>query len=308
MGTKAAFEAFVCIEQKADSEQLARFKTQLPFLESRLPIPNEYKNTKRGSESPIRVVDEMITGGDAVRGVQTSAFNLPNDERVREAKGSKDVLLKNMIRAKYDAVLTAVASSTLAEEDVVNLTFESYFHHILFHELSHGLGPGRITVGGRQTEVRQELKELYGPIEEAKADVLGVYTLAVLTNKKVVPITVVAPLPWTYLAGLFRAARFGTGDAHGLAVVIEVNYLLSKGAFEVTRAGRFRPVLTKFAGGIRDLAHDLLMIEAEGSYAGAKELVRKYGSVQPAMAKVLDSLRNVPVDVEPVFAVGGSSK
>ena len=307
-GTKAAFEAFICVEQRTDSEQLAVFKTQLPFLESRLPIPDEYKNTKRGNESPIRVADEVITGGDALRGVQTLAFNLPNDERVREAKGSKKVLLKNMMRAKYDAVLTAVAALALPPEDVVSVSFESYFHHVLFHELSHGLGPGRIKVGGRQTEVRQELKELYGAIEEAKADVLGVYTLAVLANKKVVPLTVVAPLPWTYLAGLFRAARFGAGDAHGMGVVIQANYLLSKGAIEVTREGRFRPVLTKFAAGIRDLAHDLLMIEAQGSYSGAQELVKNYGTVKPAMAKVLESLRGVPVDVEPVFALEQGAK
>jgi len=307
-GTKAAFEAFVCVERPADSKELAKFKTELPFLESRLPIPDEYKNKKRGAESPIRVADELITGGDARRGVQTFAFNLPNDERVCEVKGSKKVLLKNMMLAKYDAVLIAVAGRALAPEDVVNVTFDSYFHHILLHELSHGLGPGRIKVGGRETEVRQELKDLYGAIEEAKADVLGVYTLAVLTNKKVVPVTVAGPLPWTYLAGLFRAARFGAGDAHGMAVVIQANYLVAKGAIEVTPTGRFKPVLAKFGAGIRDLAHELLTIEAEGSHSGAQELVKKYGTISPAMAKVLDSLRDVPVDVEPVFAAESKLK
>ncbi|MGD1147736.1 MAG: peptidase [Thermoanaerobaculaceae bacterium] len=307
-GYKAAFEAFICVEQPKDSERLALYTKELPFLESRLPIPDEHKNTKRGSESPIRVVDEILTGGDALRGVQTLAFNLPNDERVREAKGSKKVLLKNMMHAKYDAILTAVAARALAADEVANLSFEAYFHHVLFHELSHGLGPGRIRVGGRDTEARLELKELYGAIEEAKADVLGVYTLAVLANKRTVPLSVVQPLPWTYLAGLFRAARFGAADAHGLGVVIEANYLLEKGAIEVTPAGRFKPVLVKFGAGIKSLAHDLLMLEAEGSYTGAQELVKTYGTVKPAMAKVLDSLRDVPVDVEPVFAVESGTK
>ena len=309
LGYKAAFEAFICVEQPADSKELAKFKQQLPFLESRLPIPDEHKNTKRGGQSPIRVANEVITGGDALRGVQTFAFNLPNDERVVEAKGSKTVLLKNMMRAKYDAVLTAVASRTLPDIEVPNLTFDAYFHHVLFHELSHGLGPGRITVGGRETEVRLELKELYGAIEEAKADVLGVYTLAVLGPPKgPVPVTVVAPLPWTYVADLFRAARFGVGEAHGLGVVIQINYLLAKGAIDVTPEGRFRPVIVRFAAGIRALAHDLLMIEAQGSYRGAEELVRNYGTVKPAMANVLESLRDVPVDVEPIFAIEKRAK
>jgi len=302
LGRKAAFEAFICIVQKSDSEQLARFKEQLPFLESRLPIPDAMKNTKRGKESAIRLADEVITGGGARRGVQAMAFDLPKDERVREAKGTKKVLLKNVIRARFGAILLPVAARVLVQEEAVNVSFDSYFHHILFHELSHALGPSRITLAGRETEVRQELKDLYLAVEEAKADVLGVYALAVLTNRGVVPVTVVSPLPWTYLAGLFRAARFGAGDAHGMAVVIQANYLLSKGALEVTPAGRFRPVLTKFASGIRDLAHELLTIEAEGSYAGAQELVRKYGTVQPAMAGVLDALSDVPVDVDPVFA------
>jgi hypothetical protein len=307
-GYKAAFEAFICAERPKDSEQLARYKKELPYLESRLPIPDERKNTKRGSESPIRVADEIITGGDALRGVQTMAFNLPNDERVREAKGSKKVLLKNMMRAKYDAILTAVASRALPADEVASLSFEAYFHHVLFHELSHGLGPGRIKVGGRDTEARLELKDLYGAIEEAKADVLGVYTLAVLANKKTVPLSVVQPLPWTYLAGLFRAARFGAADAHGLGVVIQANYLLEKGAIEVTPNGRFRPVLAQFGAGIKSLAHDLLMLEAEGSYTGAQELVKRYGAVKPAMAKVLESLHDVPVDVEPVFAIESGAK
>jgi hypothetical protein len=302
-GYKAAFEAFVCVEQPKDSEQLAKYKRELPFLESRLPMPDQYKSTKRGAASAIRVADEVVTGGDARRGVQTLAFNLPNDERVREAKGSKEVLLKNMMRAKYDGILAAIAARTLAKGETAHLDFNSYFHHILFHELSHGLGPGRIKVDGRDTEVRLALKELYPAIEEAKADVLGVYTLAVLGPPRgPVPVTVVESLPWTYVAGLFRAARFGAADAHGLGVVIQTNYLLAKGAIAVTPDGRFEPVLDKFAGGIKELAHDLLMVEAQGSYAGAQELVRKYGKVAAPMAKLLDSLRDIPVDVDPVFA------
>jgi hypothetical protein len=302
LGYKAAFEAFVCVEQPEESARLAKYKQQLVYLESSLPIDDELKNTGRGTASPIRVVDEVITAGDARRGVQTIAFNLPNDVRVRQAKGSKKVLLKNMMRAKYDAIQVPIATRVLTDDESGLVDFEPYFHFVLFHELSHGLGPGRITVDGRDTEVRRELKELYSAIEEAKADILGVYTLGKLAQKKVVDGAMVDVLPWTYVAGLFRAARFGATEAHGLGVVIQTNYLLKKGAVEVTKQGRFRPVPEKFATGVHDLAHDLLMIEAKGSYKGAQELIKRYGAVQPAMAKLLAGMTDLPVDVDPSFA------
>ncbi len=300
-GYKAAFESFVCVAQPEDSKRLEVFKGELPFLEQSLPIPDEHKNPNRGSESPIRVADEVFTAGDAKAGVQTLAFNLPNDERVREAKGSKKVLLKNMMHAKYDAILTPIAARALPEGAADHLDFDAYFHFILFHEMAHGLGPGRITKDGRQTEVRLELKELYSAIEEAKADVLGVYDLYLLADKGVVASSILDHLPWTYTAGLFRSARFGTTEAHGLGVVVQVNYLLDKGAIEVTPEGRFQPVPDRFREAFRDLAHDILMLQAEGSYAKAAEMVQTYGDVPPAMEAILGSLGDIPVDVDPVF-------
>ncbi|NOZ79197.1 MAG: peptidase [Acidobacteria bacterium] len=300
-GYKASFEAFLCVAQPQESARLAGYTSQLPFLERNLPIPDRYKNLHRGTDSPIRVVDEVFTAGDARAGIQTLAFNLPNDERVREAKGSKKVLLKNMMRAKYDAILVPIAHRVLEGAEANSIAFDSYFHFTLFHELAHGLGPGRITVGGRKTEVRLQLKDLYSAIEEAKADVVGVYNLYALADRGAVPLAVVEHLPWTYLAGLFRSARFGTTEAHGLAVVIETNYLMSRGAIEVARDGRFRPRVEQFPGAIRDLARELLMIEARGSYGDAKQLVATYGTVSPAMQKLLGGMKDIPVDVDPVF-------
>jgi len=308
MGYKAAFEAFVCVAQPADSERLGEFKKWLPFLESHLPIPDEHKNTSRGSESPIRVADLVFSAGDARRGVQTLAFNLPNDERVREAKGSKKVLLKNMMLAKYEAILMPIASRVLPVRPLLQVDFDSYFHFILFHELAHGLGPGRIKVNGRETEVRQELKELYPAIEEAKADVLSVFALGRLTAEGVVPVSIVEALPWSYVAGLFRTARFGTAEAHGLGVVVQTNYLLEKGAIVVDENGRFAPELTKpkvFSSALKALATELLMIEAEGSYEKAKALVERYGTPRPEMTRLIESLKDVPVDVDPVFEADG---
>jgi len=304
-GYKAAFEAFVCVVQPQDSARLASYKHELPFLERSLPIPDEHKNPNRGSDSPIRVADEVFTGGDTKAGVQTLAFNLPNDERVREAKGSKNVLLKNMMHAKYDAILLPIAGLVLPESAQGLVDFESYFHFILFHELAHGLGPGRITVDGRATEVRMELRDLYSAIEEAKADTLGVHNLYVLADRGVVPADVVAPLPWTVTAGLFRSARFGTTSAHGLGVVLQTNWLLAHGGIEITPEGRFSPVPDRFREAVASLVKELLMVQALGSYDGARALVERYGTVGPEMRAALDSLTAIPVDVEPVYAYTG---
>lgn len=304
-GYKAAFEAFVCVADPAESARLALYKGELPSLEKALPIPDEHKNLSRGAESPIRVVDLAFSAGDTKAGVQTVAFNLPNDERVREAKGSKKVMLKNVMHAKYDAILTPIAARVLPPADVAKVGFETFFQHVLFHELAHGLGPGRIVKEGRQTEVRLELKELYSAIEEAKADVLGAFSVYQLADRGLVPQAIVDSLPSTFVAGLFRSARFGATEAHGLGVVIQVNRMLEKGAIEITPDGHFRPVAAKFRPALEELCRDLLMIEAVGSYDGAKALAAAYGGVPPAMRTVLDGFSSIPVDIEPVFALAG---
>ncbi|HSL18452.1 MAG TPA: peptidase [Methylomirabilota bacterium] len=300
-GYKAAFECFLCVAQPEDSERLAIFKGELPFLEANLPIPDEHKNFDRGSESPIRVVDELLATGDTRAGVQTLAFNLPNDERVREAKGSKKVLLKNVMQAKYEGILVPIAEAVLPADEVDRVSFDAFFQFTLHHELSHGIGPGQITVDGRDTEVRLELKELYSAFEEAKADTLGVFNIYVLVDKGVMGPEILDSLPWTYTAGIFRTTRFGVAEAHGLGMVLQTNFLLEKGAVEITGDGRFRPVPDRFEAAFRDLAHELLMIQAEGDYDAAVEFAERYGTVDPAMVTAIEGLAGIPVDIDPVF-------
>ncbi len=302
-GYKAAFEAFLCVVDPDDSAALALYKDELPWLERNLPIPDEHKNLDRGSESPIRVADEVYTGGDTRAGVQTIAFNLPNDERVREAKGSKKVLLKNMMQAKYDAILVPISQYALPEGTQDLVSFDAYFNFVLFHELSHGLGPGVIEKDGEETEVRMELKDLYSPLEEAKADVMGMWALYELADKGVIEASLVDNLAWTVVPGLFRSARFGVTEAHGLGVVCQFSYLLEKGALAATTDGRLRPVLAKWRDGVRDLCRDLTMLQAHGDYDAAKAWVDKYGKVPPTMQKILDSLGEIPVDVDPVYPI-----
>jgi hypothetical protein len=304
-GYKAAFEAFVTVNLPKESAALALYKERLPWLERNLPIPDEQKNLSRGTESPIRVVDTYFSSGDTRAGVQTIAFNLPNDERVREAKGSKKVLLRNTMRAKYDQILIPIAQQVLASDQVGDVSFDAYFNEVLHHELSHGLGPGIITVNGRKTEVRLELKEQFSTLEEAKADVMGVYNILALMEKGDMPATLRKSLEPTYVAGLFRSARFGVDEAHGQGVVAQFNYLTEKGALQVDGSGsavRYRAVSEKFPGAIRDLLHDMLTLQANGDYAGTKAFLEKYGKATPQLREALGRLSAVPVDIRPVYA------
>ena len=300
-GYKAAFEAFVTVTDPVESERLAKFKSELPWLESMLPIPDEYKNPNRGSESPIRVVDEVFTGGDTRAGVQTLAFNLPNDERVREAKGSKKVMLRNMMNAKFQQILTPIAERLVAAEQLPYLDAESFFLHTLFHEMSHGLGPGRIVLDGRETEVRLELKEHYSTIEEAKADAMGEWCIFQLQGKGHFPEDIFRRQAATYLAGLFRSVRFGIGEAHGAANAIQFNYLMEKGAV-VFVDGAFRVDVERFPTAIEELVREICMLQAVGDYAAAGRMVDKYAVMPAVLADALAKLDGVPVDILPLYA------
>jgi hypothetical protein len=300
-GYKAAYEAFVTVALPAESKALARYKERLPWLERNLPIPDEHKNFQRGTESPIRVVDVVFTSGDANRGVKTIAFNLPNDERVREAKGSKKVLLRNVIRAKYDQILVPIAQRTLTPADAARVSFEAFFDEVLHHELSHGLGPGTIRKDGRTTEVRLELKELYSTLEEAKADVMGIYDILALIEQGEMPGELRDTLDPTYVAGLFRSARFGVHEAHGQGVVAQFNYLLEKGALAIDGDGRYATVPAKFPGAIRDLLREMLMLQATGDYEGTKAFLERYGHPTPPLVAAIERLHDVPVDLDAVY-------
>ena len=304
-GYKAAFEAFVTVALPEESAALGRTKECLPWLERNLPIPDAHKNLQRGTESPIRVADLVFAAGEATSGVQALAFNLPNDERVREAKGSKKVLLHNTLRAKFEQILLPIARRVLVPEQVADVAFDAYFNHVLQHELGHGLGPGTISVDGRRTEVRLELKDLYSTLEEAKADVMGVYDTLALVGRGEMPADLARTLQPTYLAGLFRSARFGLHEAHGRGVVAQFNYLLAKGALETDGAARFRTVPARFPGAIRELLAEILALQAAGDYAGTARFLDTHGRATPELASAIDRLGGVPVDVRPVFSPPG---
>lgn len=303
-GLKAAFEAFVTVTDPVESQRLARFKDELDWLEANLPLPDRHKNPHRGSESPIRVVDLVYSGGDTRAGVQTIAFNLPNDEKVREAKGSKKVLLRNVMDAKFNTILRPIAEFLIVDEQLGYVTAESFFLHTLWHEMSHGLGPGKLVLDGRETEVRLELKETYSTIEEAKADVMGMWTILKLQQTGRVDFSpeIAVQQPTTFLAGMFRSVRFGVSSAHGQANAIQFNYLLEQGAIAQEAAtGRFRVHFERFLPALELLLNELLVMQAEGDQARARALIDRYAHLPPTLVAALSGLDEVPVDIQPVF-------
>jgi hypothetical protein len=301
-GYKAAFEAYVTLRDEAESKKLAFFGNHLQELEDNLPIEPRYRNPKLGAAAPIRVVNVVYSSGEGNSGVQTAAFNLPNDERVVHEKGSKRVMLKNVQEAKFEKTLVPISRVVLSAADQRKVSFEPFFTHVLAHELMHGLGPHTITVGGGETSVRKELKDQYSAIEEAKADITGLWALQHLIDKGALPRALEATLYTTYLASAFRSVRFGIKEAHGRGVAMQFNYLTDEGGIAYDeRAGTFSIVPSKIKDAVRKLTHDLLTIEAEGSYDGAKAILDKYGVVRPQMQKALDSLKGVPVDIEPSY-------
>jgi hypothetical protein len=301
-GYKAAFEAFITLRDDAESVKLSRFGAHLQELENNLPIDPKYRNPKLGAASPIRVVDNVFCSGDGNRGVQTAAFNLPNDEKVVREKGSKRVMLKNIQEAKFNKTLIPISKVVIEPSQQSQISFEAFFTHILAHELMHGLGPHNIKVRGRDTSVRKELKELYSAIEEAKADITGLWALQYLIDQGVVDRTMERDLYTTYLASSFRSVRFGINEAHGKGQALQFNYLLDEGAIRIDEpSGAFGIDASRVKDAVRKLTSEILTIEAEGSYDKAKLMLDKYGVIRPAMQKELDKLGDVPVDIEPRF-------
>ena len=303
-GYKAAFEAYVNLRDDEETAKLKFFGDHLQEVENNLPIDPKFRNPKLGSQAPIRVVNEVFAAGDGQHGVQTAAYNLPNDERVITQKGSKRVMLKNVQEAKFHSTLEPISKRVLAPSSQADLNFESFFTHILAHELSHGIGPHQITVNGRATTIRQELKELYSAIEEAKADVTGLFMLQLLADRKLIPAgpAFERQLYTTFLASTFRTLRFGLKDAHGKGMAMQVNYLTDKGGFVARPDGRFEVNFEKIKAAVRDLDHDLLTIEATGDYASAKRMLDELGVIRPGMQKALNGLGDLPVDIRPVFS------
>jgi hypothetical protein len=311
-GYKAAFEAYVNIRDQKETEKLNFFAQHMQELEDNLPLDAQYRNPKVGALAPMVVVNQVYGAGDGNMGVQTAAYNLPNDERIISQRGSKRVMLKNVQEAKFKATLTPISRLVLKPADQKDVDFDSFFTHILAHEIMHGLGPHATKVNGQPSTPRQDLKDTYSTIEEAKADVTGLYALMHMMDKGQLQGTLgqgeaaERKLHTTYLASAFRTLHFGLSDSHARGMAIQVNYLLDKGGFVSHGDGTFAVDFTKIKQAVLDLDREFLTIEATGDYARAQQMMTKYVVIRPDVQKALDKMKSVPNDIRPAFTTAAT--
>jgi hypothetical protein len=306
-GYKAAFEAYVNVRDQKETDKLNFFGTHMQELENNLPLDAKYRNPKVGAIAPMVVVNQVYGAGDGNMGVQTAAYNLPNDERIIRQRGSKRVMLKNVQEAKFEATLTPISKLVLRPADQKDLDFDSFFTHILAHEIMHGLGPHATTQNGQSSTPRQDLKDTYSTIEEAKADVTGLWALAYMMDKGQLKDSLgqgaaaERKLYNTYLASGFRTLHFGLTDSHARGMAIQMNYLLDKGGFVSHGDGTFSVDFAKIKGAVADLDREFLTIEATGDYARAQDMMKRYVVIRPDVQKALDHMKSVPNDIRPAF-------
>jgi hypothetical protein len=298
---KAGFEAFIALRDDDETAKLAKLGAELQGIEDSLPIDAKLRNPKLGGMAPIRVVNVVLAAGDGNRGVQTAAYNLPNDERVVKEKGAKRVMLRNVQEAKFKLVLMPIAAKVANAAQQKNVRFDAFFTHIVMHELMHGLGPHQIKVDGKDTTVRAQLKETYSAMEEAKADISGLFALQLLIDKGVLDKTMQEAIYDTFLASAFRSIRFGVNEAHGRGIALQLNWLLDYGAFTVDKDGAFAVNPAKIKDGVKALTGEIMTLQAAGDYAKARDMLSRLAVVRPEVKKVLDRLTGVPVDIEPNF-------
>lgn len=307
-GYKAAFEAYVNVRDDQETAKLKFFADHLQEIENNLPIDPKFRNPKLGASAPIRVVNEVFSAGDGNHGVQTAAYNLPNDERVVQQKGSKRVMLKNVQEAKFNGILLPISKRVLPATEQSRLSFDAFFTHILAHELSHGIGPHAISVAGRSSTPRQELKEIYSAIEEARADITGLYMLQYFYDHKLLNggQDAAKKMYTTFLASAFRTLRFGLKEAHGKGMALQMNYLLDRRGFRANPDGTFVVDFENIQAAVSDLTRDLNTLEATGDYNGARKMLDTLGVLRPEAEKAISKTGDIPTDIEPVFVTANA--
>ncbi|WP_345295576.1 dipeptidyl-peptidase 3 family protein [Luteimonas vadosa] len=301
-GTKAAFEAFVLVRDIEWSERLAKFAQHLPALQRELPVDAKYKAETPGTDADLNAYDAIYYGGDANSGAKTIAINLPNDEEVQLAKGSRRLQLKNAMRAKFDKILVPIANELIDPEQREHITFDAFFENVMFHEVAHGLGI-KNTLDGKGT-VRQALTDLASSYEEGKADILGLYMIGKLGDMGELDKAKLDDNYVTFLAGIFRSVRFGASSAHGKANMAAFNFLREQGAFARDGGGRYRVDFDKMQAAVDALSARILTLQGDGDYEGARAFIEQYGKVGPELQADLDRIakKDIPVDI--VFRQG----
>ncbi len=296
-GLKCSHEAFVLVKDEQWSNDLSKFAAMLPEMQKLLPCDPKYKKEVPGTDCDINVYDVVYYAGDCNAGSKTIAINLPNDERVQLAKGSRRLQLKNAMRAKYDNIMVPIANLILCPEQVDSVTFNAFFGNTCYHEVAHGLGI-KNTVTGRGA-CREALGAQYSAWEEAKADVCGLFLTEQLIERGEITNTTIAQNYITFIAGLLRSVRFGATEAHGRANIMCYNYFLEHGAFSINENGKYVIDVEKAREAARGWAAIIIAMEGEGDAAAAKAYSDKNGNISADLQKVLDQIRdaNIPRDI-----------
>jgi Peptidase family M49 len=297
-GYRAAFEAYVLVKDLEWSDRLARFAKFLPEMQRNLPVPAAYKKEPAGSASDLNAYDVIYVAGDSNAGSKTIAINLPNDEEVGLKAGTRRLQLKNAIQAKFKATLLPIATELIAKDQLQNVNPDAFFANVMFHEVAHGLGI-KNTLDGKGT-VRSALRENYSAIEECKADILGLYLVTQLLEKKELKDTTLLDHYVTFVAGIVRSVRWGAANAHSVANLIEFNFFQDRGAFSRDAAsGTYRVDAAKMSQAVTALAERLIKLQGDGNYTAVAKVLAEEGRMRDGLKSDLERLanRNIPVDI-----------
>ena len=304
-GAKAAHEGYVLIKDMEWSERLARFAALLPSLQESLPVPDRYKAEMPGTDSDLNAYDAVYYSGDANAGAKTIAINLPNDEEVQLAKGTRRLQLKNAMQAKFDKIMVPIAGELIDEEQQEYVVFDAFFGNTMFHEVAHGLGV-KNTVTGMGT-VREALREHASPMEEGKADVVGLHMVTQLFERGELTDYSMNHHYVTFLAGIFRSVRFGAASAHGRANMVRFNYFREQGAFSRDETtGRYRVDFEAMREAVAGLSELILTLQGDGDYDGVAQLIEEKGVVPPELQADLDRLDSAGIPRDIIFEQGVS--
>jgi hypothetical protein len=302
LGVKATYGAAVMIRNSDESSKLEMFQKYVADIQDALPLAPEDRPSKHGLETPMEVMDTPFRAGDLNHGYQAVADNLPNDPRVHEQKGSKKLFFKNFMDARVNYVVLPVAQHVMLRTQADKASGEGYLLATIMHEMSHGLGPAFARTSAGKVDIREAIGPAYSALEEAKADVVGMFGLQWLVDHDVLPKNKLEEYYASYVAGIFRTVRFGVAEAHGQAEMMEFNYLSERGAITRQSSGRYAIDYQRMPGDIKDLAKELLEIEATGDRARGESWFKRYGTMPPELQASLKSAVSVPVDVDPVFS------
>ena len=305
---KGTYGASVMVRDERDSKELDLFAKYVPEIQDALPLTAEDRPSKRGLETPMEVVDAPFRAGDLAHGYQAVADNLPNDPRVHEQAGSKKIFFKNFMDARVNYVIIPVARKLMEPEQAAKVTSEGYMVGTVMHEICHGLGPAFARTKAGKIDIRESIGPLYSGLEEAKADATGMFALQWLVDHAVLPKKSLEEYYASYVADLFRSARFGAAESHAQAEMMELNYLLQRSALLRDRRGRYAIDYEKMPAAMSDLTKELLEIEATGDRLRAERWFAKYGQIPDGLKTALQAASGIPIDIDPVFSFAGNVK